>query len=332
MRQTVGCTLAVLLIPWFFSACSRPPHPTPTPVIVQLSWTHQAQFAGLYAADHNGYYAAEGLTVTLVEGGPWVDELTAVLNGAAQFGIAGADGLILARANGKPLRAIATIYRRSPIVFFAFADSGITRPEDFIGKAIRVTRDTTATFRAMMARVGIAPEQYTEAALETFKPADLALPSRGNVQVWATYIHGPLMLAAQQAGPLHIIHPDDYGVHFYADCLLTTDHLIANHPELVRRFLRATLKGWTYAVEQPTASGALVARYKPDTNAALEITKLTTNLPLINTGEDHIGWMRPDVWSGIAQTLRQQGVLTAPVDVTEVYTLQFLREMYGDNQ
>ena len=124
------------------AACSPNPTPALTPITVQLVWTHQAQFAGFYAADQNGYYTDEGLAVTLLEGGATVDHWNAVLDGAAQFGIAGGDELILARSEGKPVRAIATIYRRSPTVFISLKDAGITRPEDFAGKKVRAPANT----------------------------------------------------------------------------------------------------------------------------------------------------------------------------------------------
>ena len=56
---------------------------------------------------------------------------------------------------------------------------------------------------------------------------------------------------------------------------------------------------------------------------------MTASIPLINTGEDHIGWMKPDRWHGMEKILRQQGVLTKPLDITQVYTMQFLQEIYG---
>lgn len=56
---------------------------------------------------------------------------------------------------------------------------------------------------------------------------------------------------------------------------------------------------------------------------------MIASLPLVNTGEDFIGWMKPEIWAGMEQTLREQGVLTAPLDVTQVYTMQFLEETYG---
>ena len=69
------------------------------------------------------------------------------------------------------------------------------------------------------------------------------------------------LVAIQQAGhKVNIIYPDDYGVHFYADSIFATDDLIAKNPDLARRFLRATLKGWTFTVENPAQVGVEVQR------------------------------------------------------------------------
>ena len=184
--------------------CSLPRAGALTPVTVQLAWTHQAQFAGLYAADQKGYFAAEGLDVTFVEGGAGVDKLAPVLDGSAQFGVAGADELILARAEGKPLRAIATIYRRSPIVFIALSEKGITRPQDFVGKTIRAPANVAPSLHAMMARVGISPDQYTVVDL----PADVKMFASGDVPVWGVYLNA--FLIADPAGGIQG-QPDQSG-------------------------------------------------------------------------------------------------------------------------
>jgi NitT/TauT family transport system substrate-binding protein len=316
-----------ILLAIILAACSpNPSQTTPalTPVTVQLAWTHQAQFAGMYVADQLGYYTVEGLDVTFVESGSQVDKLAPVLDGTAQFGVAGADELILARSQAKPLRAIATIYRRSPIVFISLAEKRISRPQDFAGKTIRAPAILVPSLRAMMTQVGIAPDQYTVVDL----PSDLAMFSSGDVPVWGMYING-LVIAIQQAGiPLNLIYPDDYGVHFYSDSLYTTDELIATDPDLVLKFLRATLLGWSYAVENSPEIGAMLVRYNPAADPALENEKMTASIPLVNTGEDFIGWMKPEIWMGMEQTLQQQGVLASPLDVTQVYTLQFLEAIY----
>jgi NitT/TauT family transport system substrate-binding protein len=302
------------------------PMPTAlTSVTVQLRWTHQAQFAGFYAAEQNGYYASEGLKVNFIEGGPKVDLVTPVLSGTAHFSDTAADNLLMARADGKPLRAIATIYRRSPNVFFALAASGLKTPKDFFGKTIHVPRDLVPTFHTMMARVGIHPGQYSLGNYGT----DLTPFYSGQVHVWSGIINGQAAYTAQKSGyKLTFIYPDDYGIHFYADTIFTTDDFIAKNPELVRRFLRATLKGWTYGVENPATIASIVAKYKPDADPAYETASMTASLPLINTGEDFIGWMKPEIWVGMEKTLRKQGILKKPVDVKQVYTLEFLKEIY----
>ncbi len=153
--------------------------PPPDEVTVQLKWLHQAQFAGLYAAEQQGFYAEEGLAVTFIEGGPTVDTRHTVLEGTAQFGIAGADELVIDRADGKPVRAIATIYRRSPLVFVADADSAVSRPQDFTGKSILASLNSIPTLHAMMANVGISRDQYTVVTL----PFDTVLFASGEAPI-----------------------------------------------------------------------------------------------------------------------------------------------------
>lgn len=308
------------------SACAPASAPPDlTPVSVQLSWLHQAQFAGLYAAEQQGYYADEGLDVSFVEGGPEVDFISPVADGRAQFGMAQPADLILARAAGKPVRAITVIFQRSPVVFIALADSGISRPKDFAGKKIRTAVTLDQTLRALMARQGIRPDQYETVYL----PSDVEQFAAGDIPVWGGFVN-VFVLEVQRAGhEIKIISPDDYGLHFYGDVLITTDELIRDRPDLVRGFLRATLKGWAYALENPDQVGGMVQDYKPDANADLETDKMIASIPLVNPGETSIGWMSPEAWKTMTQTLRDQGALKGPLDLEDVYTTQFLEEIYS---
>lgn len=306
-------------------ACTGPTStPALTPITLQLSWTHSAQFAGFYAADQNGDYAAEGLAVTFSEGGPTVDRQTPVLTGVAQFGLASGIELIEARAEDKPLRAIATILRRDPFAFFTLADSGITRPEDFVGKTLLVRPRALPILHIMMDKVGVSPDQYTVNG-----EADFADLYSGRVDVATGFVTDQGVEAERAGYKLNVIYPDDYGVHYTNDNIFATDGFLAGNPDLVSRFLRATLKGWTYAVENPNEVGRLVLQYNPQADADLETAQMIASLPLVNTGEDYIGWIEPEVWVGLEQTLRGHGALTRPVTVSEVYTLQFLEEIYS---
>ncbi len=295
-----------------------------TPITLQLRWTHNAQSTGYYAADQNGFYAAEGLAITFLEGGSKVDLLKPILNGTAQFGVANGDRLLLARADGSPVRAIAAIYRHSPAVYMALADSGIKRPQDFVGKTIEVSQAGRPLLNAMMATVGVQPNQYT-----VVDPApDLTQFYSGQVQVRSVFLTDQVLTAKAAGYKLNIIYPDDYGIHFYADTLFASDDLLATKPDLVKRFLRATLKGWAYAVDNPAAAGSLVAKYQPNADVVHANAFMAASIPLINTGEDHLGWMKSEQWREMAKTLRNAGVLTTPLDPEQVFTMQFIQDTY----
>ena len=299
----------------------------PTPVTLQLSWTHQAHFGGFYVADRQGLYARQGLSVRFLEGGPNADLIAPLADGRAQFGIAAAPELIITRAGGKPVRAIATILRRSPTVYVSKADHLIRRPEDFVGKTIRVTAVDTANLRAMMSRARIRPEQYRLVTL----PSDVELFASGAADVWSVYVNNFAVTLEELGHKLNYVYPDDYGVHFYADTLFTTDALVAERPDLIRRFVRASLDGWTIAVEEPSLVGQLTRTYDPKAYPALEARKMRATQALVNTGEDRIGWMREPRWTQMTRLLDEQGLLPNPVRATDVFTMAFLHEIYGHN-
>jgi NitT/TauT family transport system substrate-binding protein len=311
----VGLVLAL-------AACT--PDDPLTPITVQLKYFHQAQFAGFYAADQNGYYADEGLAVTFLEGGPRVDLEQAVMDGSAQFGVTAAEVLISERAAGQPLSAISVIYQRNPLVFMVMADSGIVHPRDIVGRRVQYNLTTRTILNAMLANLDIPPNQFEEVDVGF----DLEQFYAGNVDVWIAFLTNEVLAARAAGYDVNVINPDDYGIHFYSDTIFTRDDIIADDPELVQRFLRATLKGWTFAVENPDQIPAMVVEYNPDADLQHESDQMYASLPLISTGEEPIGWMDSTVWADMETTLREQGVLTVSLDVDQVYAAQFVTEIY----
>jgi ABC-type nitrate/sulfonate/bicarbonate transport system substrate-binding protein len=308
----------------FLNGCRKPASTVLDPIIIQLTWTHNAQFAGMYAADQLGYYSTEGLKVTFLQGGPGLAPIEVVRSGAARFGVTSADVLLMARASAKPVSAIAVIYGRSPRVYIALADSGITSPQEFTGKTISVNTTARAPFEALMKQLGIQPDQYNLVD----STSDLAPFYSGEVQVRSVYLPNEVITIRNAGYAVNIIYPDDYGIHNYGDTMIDSDDLIAKKPDLVLRFLRATLKGWSFAIENSSETGPMSAYYNIAADPTLEIKKITASIPLVNTGEDQIGWMRPEIWAGMEKVLRIQGEINLPLDVSQVFTLQFLQEIY----
>ena len=298
-------------------------------VTVQLVWNHQAQFAGFYVAEQQGYYAEEDLKVNLIPlPEPGTDIVSIVLDGKADFGISGGLVLITARSQGQTVIAIATIYRRNPQIFFTLADSGINRPQDFPGhtmKALPPTRSAAIVFIGMMSQLAIDPDsvQPVEVGFD-FSPF-----LNGEVEIWSGYITNEVLNAREQGYALNLILPETYGIHTYGDSLFASEEFIRDNPDLVLRFLRATLRGWQWAIENPEEAGALSLEYDSALDETHQIALMEASIPMIHTGEDQIGWMKPEIWQGMHDMLLEQGILDAPLDVDQLYTLEFLEMIYG---
>ena len=106
-------------------------------VVLQLTWRHQFQFAGYYAAKEKGFYQKTGIDVTIKEWGSGVIPVESVLTGKAQYGVSGAGSTVLLhRLRGKPVVVLAAIFQHSPMIFLTKKGSGILSPQDLVGRKI----------------------------------------------------------------------------------------------------------------------------------------------------------------------------------------------------
>jgi NitT/TauT family transport system substrate-binding protein len=324
MKSSTSLLTVLLLV---LVACGpREVEKPPDKVTVQLTWYHQANFAGFYVADRQGYYAEEGLAVTLLPlPGPGADTIALVMDGTADFGVTFGAGMVAAHSQGRPITAIATIYRRYPLVFMTLADSGLARPHDFPGHTVRtlVPGGSAVVFRALMTRLGLDPDSVQEVDVGY----DLSPFFAGQVDIFPGYLINEVLTARERGYQVNLILPDDYGIHLYGDTLFTTERLIQENPDRVLRFLRATLRGWRWAVENPQEAGPLALKYDPKLDAAHQVAMMEAQIPLVHTGEDQIGWMRAEVWQETHDILLKQGLLAGPVDVDKVYTMEFLQRI-----
>jgi len=332
MRKLRRVSMGLLLSGLLLLGCEpSPAKKVPEEVKLQLKWVHQAQFAGFYMAQEKGYYAKENIKITFLEGGPGIDIAQRVVSGQADFGVLAPEFIFMARSQGAPLKAIASIYRRSATVFVAMADSGIVRPSDFIGKTVAIggegggIADYKLQFHAMMKKLGLNVSRVK------IVPWDAALGAflQREADVTPCYSTGNLIKMRQKGLKLNLIWPSDYGIHFYSDTLVATDRLIGEKPGLVTRFLRATLKGWQDAVEDYRQAVTVTLKYAQIKDPELQTAMMEAMLPLVHTGEDRIGWMKAEIWQGMYRILLEQRLLTRPFEVDQAYTLRFLKEIYG---
>jgi NitT/TauT family transport system substrate-binding protein len=330
MRNRASISGLIILSCLMIFGCgqSQPPK-APDEVKLQLKWHHQAQFAGFYMAQEKGYYAAENIKVTFIEGGVDVDIAGNVVSGKADFGIMTPEYVMLNRSMGESLTALAAIYRRSAVVFAARADSGIINPNDFIGKTVAsVSRggsiEFELLFRALMKKLKI---NISKIKMSPYDPTYENFYS-GETDVTAAYYTAGIIKIRKKGIKLNLIWPEDYGINFYSDTIVSSDRLIAENPDLVRRFLRATLKGWQDAIGDYREAVAVTLKYARIKDSDMQTAMMEAMLPIVHTGEDHIGWMKPGVWNEMYETLLEQGLLEKPFDIRQAYTTRFIEEIY----
>jgi NitT/TauT family transport system substrate-binding protein len=222
--------IALLLVVALLAACGPQEAETPPDeVTVQLSWYHQAEFAGFYAADQQGFYAGENIDVTFKAGGPDIPPETIVsdvIRGDSTFAIVGADTVLAARYRDEPVVAIAVVFQRNPQCYAVLKNSGIERPRDLMGKKVMVPLNGLIQHEALLEKmdidldsVEVIPYEYDVTPLCT-RQVDAHQLNRTTLG---------LLLEEKGCEP-NFIWIDDYGVRFYADTIVTSDEFVQNNP------------------------------------------------------------------------------------------------------
>jgi ABC-type nitrate/sulfonate/bicarbonate transport system substrate-binding protein len=118
----------------------------------------------------------------------------------------------------------------------------------------------------------------------------------------------------------------DYGVVIYANPIFAAGQLVREQPELAERFVRATLKGYQYAIEHPEEAGELSLKYDDTLQVAFQTATMEAQIPLIDTGDVPIGWMDESVWQTTLDVLLEQDVIASSPNLDTVYTNQFVEK------
>lgn len=318
----VFCTIAV----GFFLKTRTQENSQGEKVTCRLKWLEQSQFAGNFVALAKGYYKEAGIECELEPGGQDFNAIKLVAAGADDFGIWGADDIIIARSKGIPVVALAVIYQKSPVCFFAKKGSGINGPKDFVGRKVAMQYGTNVRteYVAMMNNLEIK----LDSVIEVPSRFDMQLFFEGKVDVWNGYIINELLVAEEQLGEMVVILPSDYGVNFYADCLFTTEKMIKAQPDLVRRFVRSTIRGWQFALEHPEEAVDIVISQNPTLRKSHEMAMLLQSKDLIlarGADKNGIGSMSESMWSEMEKTLFDQGIINSRVNVGNAYSADFLQ-------
>jgi len=286
-------------------------------VTVRLKWFNQAQFAGFYVAQQKGDYKATGLDVNVQPGGPDFPAVQMVAGGNEQFGVTGADQILIARSKGVPVVAVAVIYRRNPFVLFSLAKSGIKTPADYIGKkvGVKIGGNEELIYRAVLAKAKIDKSQLTEIPVKF----DMTPLLTGDIDVWPGYLINEVLAAKEKGFDVNIVNPSDYGIDLYADTLFTTEAMLKEKPDVVRNFVAATLKGWNTAIAAPEEAAKITLKYGDKLTYEHELAMVKASVPLLKPDTKPVGHMDQAGWSSAQQLLLAAGFQKGPVDIAKAF-------------
>jgi NitT/TauT family transport system substrate-binding protein len=270
-----------------------------------------------------GIFQKAGLHVTVKEGGPERDAIRELELGYADFGVASADQVIRARSKGSPVVVLAQLFQLNPLQWIYRPERvTIANVQDFKGKIIGITfggNDETI-MRTLLASGGM-----TERDVEIYSVRyDLTPFYRRKADLWPVYVNsqGPIIRQklSQEGETVAFFDPSDHGVRFVANSVVTSERMVREHPDTVRRFVRALLKGWEEGFKPGNEKSALemLARFDKNTSPTILEKQLAMTRSLVKPDDTiAIGTFDIEAWKQTETIMLQQKQIPAPVNVVE---------------
>ena len=254
MKALVLVVGAVLVI----VGCSASPAPSvaKTPISLQLQWFPQAQFAGYFAALDKGYYAEEGLDVTILPGAVDIVPATVVAGGRAQFGISWVPRMLAPRESGADVQVIGQVFQRSATTQVSFKTSGIDSVDDFAGKKIgnwgfgnefELLAGLRKNGLDPASDVTLVPQQFD---MNAFLAGDIDAAQAMTYNEYAQVLEkkNPATNALWQPSDLNVISWESEGTSMLQDAIFTSESWLAKpgNDAIAVKFLKASFRGWIF--------------------------------------------------------------------------------------
>ncbi|NOD96439.1 ABC transporter substrate-binding protein [Ruegeria sp. HKCCD6228] len=234
-------------------------------VTLQLKWVTQAQFAGYYVAKDKGFYEEEGLDVTILPGGPDIAPTQVIAGGGADVTVEWMPAALAAREKGLPLVNIAQPFKSSGMMLTCWKDAGISSPEDLKNRTLGVWFfGNEFPFMSWMSQLGISTDGKSENGVEVLKQGfnvDPLLQRQADCISTMTYNeYWQVIDAGVSPDELVTFKYEDQGVATLEDGLYVLEENLSDaaFADKMERFVRATMKGWKYAEENPDEAAEIV--------------------------------------------------------------------------
>jgi NitT/TauT family transport system substrate-binding protein len=327
MRLAVWLTLFALMM----TACGGPaatqapateaPQETVN-ITLQLQWFAQSQFAGYFAALDKGYYTEEGLNVTIKEGAVEIVPQQVLASGQAEFALAWVPKALVTREEGAKIVNIAQVFQRSGTLEVSWADSGITKPEDWKGKKVGTWGfgNEHELFAALRA-AGLDPNNKADVEIVQ-QPFDMLLLINGEVdaaQAMTYNEYAQVLETVDDKGSfkykpedLNVINFNEVGTAMLQDHIFARESWLkkAGNEDVAVKFIRASLKGWIFCRDNFTECVDIVLKNGPTLGKGHMAWQLNEINKLIWPSPEGVGMMDKKLWDQTVKVSLDGKVIT----------------------
>jgi NitT/TauT family transport system substrate-binding protein len=315
-------------------------------VTLQLQWFTQAQFAGYYAAQDQGYYADQCLDVTIAEGSVDIVPQQQLADGAADFAIAWVPKALATREAGADIVNIAQVFQRSGTLQVSFADSGITTPDDFAGKTVgNWGFGNEYEVFAALGEAGLDPATDVTLVQQDFNmdgllagDIDAAEAMIYNEYAQVLEAENPATGELYQPDDLNVISYEEVGVGMLQDAIWADGERLANddaYRDIAVRFVTASLQGWAYCRDNVQECTDLVVAQGSQLGASHQLWQMNEINQLIWPAEQGVGFIDQEAWDRTVEialntpNLEGTTVLTEEPDA-DAFTNDIVTEAIGN--
>lgn len=308
-------------------AASPSPGGELTSVTYGTNWYAQAEHGGFYQAVATGIYEEHGLDVTIQMGGPQVNGTQLLMGGAVDFFMGYTADAIKAIEEGIPKVTVAAMFQKDPQILIAHPDTGAESLEDLKGRPIFVSAAANTTYWPfLVARYGFTEDQKRP---YNFNPGPFLADKQAAQQGYLS--SEPLAIEKEGGFAPVVFLLADYGYDPYSTTIETRRELVESDPDLVQRFVDASIKGWYSYFEDPAPGNELIKQANPemtDEQIAYGIEKMQEyGIAISGEAETQgIGAMTDERWKSFFDTMAEARVFDPNTDYTQAYTLDFVNK------
>lgn len=330
MKYLRPLALIALIVP-LLAACGGKASNLPksadglTKVSVILDWYPWSNHTGLYYAQSKGYFKAEGLEVTIHPPSDPADILKVVGAGTDHFGISYQTEVISARAANVPVKSVAALVQHPLNSIMSLKSANITRPKQLEGKKVGMSGvpSDEPLLKTMLEKDGADPKKV-EMVNVGLDLVPALLGKKVDAIIGAYGVHESIV-AEQQGHPVNIMNIQDWGVpDYYELILVTNDTMIKENPDVVRKFLKAAVRGYGEVPQNRAAALDLLKVANAETDLNVERPGLDLLIPYWTANNVAFGTQTTARWQSYADWMRSQGLLDKEVKVSDCFTAEFL--------